>query len=107
MEFLTVCTLANAFHYANKIEVKQARNSHFMNKPTGRTSDKKSPTGFDKFMNPSQSTPPKPDHQKKNFHKEKRDHKKKILPGNGVIITVQQGMICQNEKLKRNFWQNF
>ena len=30
----------------------------------------------------------------------------KILPGNGVIITIQHGMIRQNAKLRRIFWKN-
>ena len=44
--------------------------------PTGRTTDKKSPADFDKFKNPSQPALPKPDHQKNNFQKDKRDHNK-------------------------------
>ena len=44
-----------------------------MNKPIGRTSDKKSPTDFDKFKNPSHLTLPNLDHSKKNFQKGKRD----------------------------------
>ena len=76
MEFLTVSMLADAFHYACKIEAKQKRKIHFANKPTGRTSDKKSPANSNKFKNPSLQTPPKPEHQKKNFQKEKRDHNK-------------------------------
>ena len=67
MEFLTVSTLANAFHYASKIEAKQKGKSHFVNKPTGRTSDKKSLSNSNKFKNPSQLTLPKLDHQNNNF----------------------------------------
>ena len=54
MEFLTVRTLADAFHYANNIEAKQKGKIHFANKPTGQTFDKKSPANSDKFENPSQ-----------------------------------------------------
>ena len=35
MEFLIVSTLADAFHYAIKIEAKQKGKTCFMNKPTG------------------------------------------------------------------------
>ena len=106
MEFLTISTLANAFHYANKLEAKQKGKSHFMKNPTGKTSDKKSPTEFDKFNNYSQPTPPNIYHQKKNFQKYKRDHRKQALPRNGMIITVQHGMIHHNAKLERHFWKN-
>ena len=51
MEFLTVSTLVDAFHYTNKIEAKQKGNIHFTKKPTGQTSDKKSPANSDKFKN--------------------------------------------------------
>ena len=74
MEFLTVTTLTNAFHYAGKLEAKQKGKSHFTNKPTSRTSDKKSPANSNKFKIPSQQTSLKPNHQKKNFQKDKRDH---------------------------------
>ena len=47
-----------------------------MNKPTGRTSDKKSPADSKNIKNPSQQTLPKLDHQKKNFQKDKRDCEK-------------------------------
>ena len=76
MEFLTVSTLADAFHYSGKLEAKQKGKICFANKPTGRTSNKKSPAESDKFNNPSQQTLPNPDHQKKEFHKDKRDHNK-------------------------------
>ena len=51
MEFLTISTLMDAFHYASKLEAKQKGKSCFMNKPTGQTSDKKSPANSDKFKN--------------------------------------------------------
>ena len=76
MEFLTVSTLADAFHYTRKLEAKQKIKECFANKPTGQTSNKKSLVDFDKFKNPSQLTPPKPKHQKNNFQKDKRDHRK-------------------------------
>ena len=76
MEFMTVSTLADAFHYTSKIEAKQKGKTCFMNKKIGQTSDKKSPADFNKFKNPSQSTPLKPDHQKKKFQKDKRDRNK-------------------------------
>ena len=41
MEFLTISTLAGAFHYAGKIEAKQKGKACFMNKPIGRTFNKK------------------------------------------------------------------
>ena len=50
MEFLTVSTLADAFHYASKLEAKQKGKSCFTNNPTGRTYDKKSSTNFDKII---------------------------------------------------------
>ena len=53
MEFLTVSTLADVFHYANELEAKQKGKIRFVNNPTGRTFNKKSPTEFDKFKNPS------------------------------------------------------
>ena len=62
MEFLTFSMLANAFHYANKLEAKKKGKIHFANKPIGQTSDKKSPSDSDKFKNLSQPTSPKPDH---------------------------------------------
>ena len=74
MKFLIVSTLADAFHYANKLEAKQKGKIRFANKPTSRTSDKKSPADSNKFKNPSLQTPPNPEHQKKNFQKDKRDH---------------------------------
>ena len=67
--------------YANKIEAKHKEKTHFANKPTGQTSNKKSPDDSHKFKNHSQSTPPKPNHQKKNFKKEKRDHNKQAPTG--------------------------
>ena len=76
MEFLSVSMLEDAFHYANKIETKQKGNICFTNKPISQTFDKKSPADSDKFKNPSQLTPPKPNHQKKNFQKYKRDRNK-------------------------------
>ena len=53
VEFLTISTLADEFHYTNKIEAKQKGKTHFANKPTGWTSNKKSPADSDKFKNPS------------------------------------------------------
>ena len=76
MDFLTVSTLTDAFHYVVKLEAKQKGKARFTNKPIGRTFNKKSPTDYDKFKNLSQQTPPKLDHQKKNFQKDKRDHNK-------------------------------
>ena len=40
MDFLIVSTLADAFHYAIKLEYKQKRKTCFANKPIGRTYDK-------------------------------------------------------------------
>ena len=57
----------DAFHYSINLEAKQKVKSHFVNKPIGQTSDKKSLADSDKFKNPSQLTLPKLDHQKKNF----------------------------------------
>ena len=34
MAFLIVSTLADAFHYASKLEAKQKGKAHFLNKPT-------------------------------------------------------------------------
>ena len=68
--------LTDAFHYAIKLEVKQKGKSCFTNKPTGRTSDKKSPADSENLKNPSQSTLPNRNHQKKNFQKDKRDRNK-------------------------------
>ena len=76
MDFLTISALADAFHDAIKIEAKHKGKICFMNKPTGQTFNKKSPVDSDKFKNPSQPTPPNPDHPKKNFQKDKRDHNK-------------------------------
>ena len=76
MEFLTVGTLVDAFHCANKIEAKNKGKICLVNKPTCQTSDNKSPADCNKFKNPSHPTPPKCDHQKKNFHKDKKDHSK-------------------------------
>ena len=67
MEFLTVSTLVDEFHYTNKIEAKQKGKSCFVNKPTCQTSNKMSPADSDKFKNPSHLTPLKPGHQKKKF----------------------------------------
>ena len=53
MEFLTVSTLVDTFHHANKIESKQKGKAHFMNKTIGQTFDKKSSINFDKSKNPS------------------------------------------------------
>ena len=81
MEFLTVSMLTDAFHYANKLEAKQKGKIRLTNKPTCQTFNKKSPADSDKFKNPSQQTPPKPDHQKKNFYKDKRGHSKQNPTG--------------------------
>ena len=67
MEFLTVSVLEDAFHYASKIEANKKGKICFVNKPTGRTSDKNSPANYDKFKNPSQQNPPNPNPQTKNF----------------------------------------
>ena len=53
MEFLTISMLADAFHYAKKLEAKQKGKARFTNKPTGRTSDKKSTSDSDEVKNPS------------------------------------------------------
>ena len=76
MDFLTVSTLVDAFHYTNKLEAKHKGKSCFANKAIGRTSHKKSPVDFDNFKNPSQPTLPNPYHPKKNFQKYKRDRSK-------------------------------
>ena len=81
MEFLIVGMLLDSFHYAINIEAKKKGKICFVNKPTGWTSDKKSPSKSDKFKDPSQSTLPKPDHPKKNFQKDKRDHNKQSPTG--------------------------
>ena len=73
---MTSSTLADAFHYANKLESKQEGKICFTNKPTGRTFDKKSPANTDKYKNPSQQTLPKYEHPKNNFQKDKRDRNK-------------------------------
>ena len=65
MEFMTVITLVDAFHYTIKLESKQKGKTRSANKPIGRTSDKKSLVDSNKLKNPSQPTPPKPDHQQK------------------------------------------
>ena len=62
MDFLTVGTLVDAFHYVVKLATKQKGKTRFMNKPTGRTFDKKSSTNSEKFKNPSPQNPPKLDH---------------------------------------------
>ena len=76
MEFLTVSTLADAFHYVSKLEAKQKGKAHFMNKPTCLTFDKKSSIDSDKSKKSSQSTSPKPDYHNNKFQKEKKDHSK-------------------------------
>ena len=73
MEFLTVIVLVDAFHHTNKIEAKQKGKSHFMNKQTGRSSDKKSSANSDKVKHPSQPNLVMPNHHKKNFKKDKKD----------------------------------
>ena len=83
MEFLTISMLADAFHYASKLEAKQKGKIRFVNKPTGRTSDKKSQAESDKFNNLSQSTLLNPNHQKNNFHKDNRYHSKQAPTGKG------------------------
>ena len=67
MEFLTISTLADAFHYTSKIEAKQKGKSCFANKPIGQTSDKKSLANSDNFKHPYQPTPQNPDHHKNKF----------------------------------------
>ena len=81
MEFLTVSMLVVSFHYDNKVEAKQKGKACLMNKPTGRTSDKKSPANFDKFKHPSQPNLPKHDHQKKKFQKDRRGCNKQAPTG--------------------------
>ena len=53
MDLMTFSMHAYAFHYASKLEAKQKGKARFANKPTGRTSDKKSLADSDKFKNPS------------------------------------------------------
>ena len=53
MEFLTLSTLADAFHYTSKIEFKEKGKTRFVNKPTCRTFYKKSLDESDMFKNPS------------------------------------------------------
>ena len=67
MEFLTVSILADAFHYANKLEEKQKGNARFTNKPTGWTFDKKSSVDPEKSKHSSQPTLPKHDYHKNKF----------------------------------------
>ena len=74
MEFLTVSMLVEAFHYTSKLEAKQKGNACFMNKPRGRTSNKKSSADSDKSKHPSQPTSPNLGYHKNNFRKEKKDH---------------------------------
>ena len=93
MEFLTINMLAYAFHYVSKLEAKHKGESHFTTKLIGQTSNKKSPTKSNKSRHPSQPIPPNPDYRKKKSPKEKREHRKQPLPGNGVIITIHHGMI--------------
>ena len=62
MEFLIVSTLVDAFHYAKKLEAKQKGKASFSNKPTSRTSDKKSSVDYDKLKKPSQPNPPNSKH---------------------------------------------
>ena len=76
MEFLNFSTLADAFHYASKIEAKQKGKARLVNNPTSRTSHNKSSANSDKFKNPSHPTPLNPNHQKKNFPKYKRNRNK-------------------------------
>ena len=78
MDFLTVNTLVDAFHYANKLEAKQKRKICFVKKPTSRTSNKKSPADSDNSKDPSQLTPLKANNQNKNFQKDRRDHNKHV-----------------------------
>ena len=53
MEFMIVSTLADALQYASKLKAKLKGKARFVNKPTGQTSNKKSPTDSNKFKNPS------------------------------------------------------
>ena len=78
---MTISMLQDAFHYASKLEAKQKGKACFVNKPTGRTSDKKSPADSCKLKNSSQPTPPKPGHHKKNFQKNKKGHSKQAPTG--------------------------
>ena len=107
MDFLTIRMLLESFDYENNIEAIKKGKIRITNKPTCPTSDKKFSVDSDKFDNASPQNPPKPDHQKKNFHKDKRDrNNKKTLLGNGVIMTIHHGMRRQNANLKRHFWKN-
>ena len=107
MEFLIVGMLLDSFHYAINIEAKKKGKICFVNKTTSQTSKKKLLIDFDKSKNPSQPTPPSPNHQNiETFRKTRRIATNKLLPKNGVIITIQHGMIHQNEKLGRQFGEN-
>jgi len=86
MGILTLSMLADAFHYAIKLEFKQKQKSCFPTKPTGGSSIKNSPANSEKLRQPSQLCFPKP---------------------KGVIITIHHGMICYNAMLERFFWKNY
>ena len=76
MEFLIDSTLVDRFHYTNNIKAKQEGKPCFTIKTTGQTFDKKEPAEYEKSRQPSQPTPPNPDHGKKHSQKEKREHRK-------------------------------
>ena len=59
MEFITVSTFTDAFHYASNLEDKQKGQAHFATKSIGEASDKKSPFNSNKSRHPSELTPPK------------------------------------------------
>ena len=81
MDFFTVSTLVDAFSYAIMLEDKQKGKTCFATKPTGRTSEKKSPANSNKSRQPSQSTVPNPNHGKKHPQKDKRERSKQPLIG--------------------------
>ena len=81
MEFMAVSMLADAFHYASKLEAKQKGKACFATKPIGQTSNKKPPTDSDKSRQPSQMNMPKHNHGNMNFYKYKRDHSKQPPTG--------------------------
>ena len=76
MNFLTISTLANAFHHASKFESKQKGKPHFTTKPIGQTSNKKLPADSNKSRKPSQMTPPNPYYHNNHYKKYKGEHSK-------------------------------
>ena len=52
-----------------------------MKNPIGRTSDNKSPADSNNFKHPAQQNLPKPNHHKRNVHKDKKDCSKQAPTG--------------------------